>query len=87
MKHELNAMEATPGLVLYTGDLFLQISYFKMFGWNLSKCLGLVFSSRDQRGYPSFILRTDNKTREDSFHSLRDEIRRSESAEGRMGIL
>lgn len=41
MKPELSAMEATLGLVLYTADLFLQISYLKMFGWNLSICLVL----------------------------------------------
>ncbi len=73
MKHELSAMEDTPGLVLYTEDLFLQISYLKMFGWNLSYCLGLLYSSWDQHGYPSFTFRTDNKTGEDSFHSLGDE--------------
>lgn len=85
MKHELRAMGATPGLVLYTDDLFLQICCLKMFGWNLPNCLGLLYSSRDQRGYPSFTFRTDNKTGEDSSHSLEDETRRSGSRREKNG--
>lgn len=73
MKHELSEMEATAGLVLYTADLFLQISSLKMFGWNLSNCLGLLYLSWDQHGDPSFTFRTDNKTGQDSSHSFRDE--------------
>lgn len=53
MKHELIEVEATPGLVIFMADLFLQISYLKMFGWNLSNCLALT-SDSDQHGYPSF---------------------------------
>lgn len=45
MTHELIAMEATPGLLLYTANLFLQISNLKMFGWSLSNCLGMLYSS------------------------------------------
>lgn len=41
LKHELSAMEAMSLVVSYTADLCFLISYPKMFGWNLSNCLGL----------------------------------------------
>lgn len=81
MKHELSAMHAATGFASSKFDLFLQISYLKMFGWNLSDFLGLLYFCSDQHGYPSFTFRTDNTAGEDSFHSLEDGTSGSGSAE------
>lgn len=81
MKRELSVMDAPPGFVLSRADLFLQISYLKMFGWNLSDCLGLLYFCSHQHGYPGFTFRTDNTAGEDSFHSLEDGTGGSGAAE------
>lgn len=88
MKHELRATGATPGFVLCAADLFSQISSLKMFGQNLSDCLGLLYSRRDRRACPKPRAGNRKQNRGGFLSCLRATGRGDcERAEGRMGTV
>lgn len=88
MKHELRATGATPGFVLCAADLFSPISSLKMFGRNLSDCLGLLYSRQDRRARPKPRAGNRKQNRGGFLSCLRATGRGDcERAEGRMGTV